>query len=221
MAARILARRGTTQALKRLSGWRSDSFCRTLSTSKDVDHINFNKTEFRKPDPSKPRIVLAYSGGLDTSTQLAYLANEKGFEVCAYIANLGQDDCNTQEAQEEICAKAEKSGAYCFYNEDVREDFVSNYVFKGISNNCLYEGRYLCGTALARPCIAKRQTEIAWNEDAEFISHGSTGKGNDQVRGTPTFSTAFSRAAVFIAVFVLRVMCRSDLSCATWVWTPL
>lgn len=71
---------------------------------------------------------------------------------------------------------------YAFYNEDVREDFVSNYVFKGIANNCLYEGRYLCGTAIARPCIAKRQTEIAWAEDAKFVSHGSTGKGNDQVR---------------------------------------
>ena len=105
--------------------------------------------------------------------------------MCArnrYIANLGQDDCASKEAQEEICAKAETSGAYCFYNEDVREDFVSNYVFKGVSHNCLYEGRYLLGTALARPCIAKRQTEIAWNEGAQFVSHGSTGKGNDQVR---------------------------------------
>merc|ERR1712176_56449 len=115
---------------------------------------------FREPDPSKPRIVLAYSGGLDTSTQLAYLAHEKGYEVCAYIADLGQDDVKDKAAIEEI----------------------RDYVYECIRANCLYEGRYLLGTSMARPCIAKKQVELAWREKAEYVSHGSTGKGNDQVR---------------------------------------
>ena len=80
---------------------------------------NFNKTAFREPDPSKPKIVLAYSGGLDTSCQLSWLAKEKGFEVCAYIADLGQDDVLNPKDVEEICAKAEQSGAYAFYCEDL------------------------------------------------------------------------------------------------------
>lgn len=142
----------------------------------------FNKTHFRDPDPAKPRIVLAYSGGLDTSTQLAYLAKEKGFEVCAYIADLGQDDVLSQEDRDAIRDKAEASGAYAFYCEDQREEFVNDFVYKAISANALYEGRYLLGTAVARPCIAKRQVEVAWAEGAGYVSHGSTGKGNDQVR---------------------------------------
>jgi len=143
---------------------------------------SFNKTSFREPDPSKPKLVLAYSGGLDTSTQLAWLVNEKGFEVCAYIADLGQDDTLEEKDREEICAKAEQSGAYSFYCEDLRRDFVTDFVFPTIKANTLYEGRYLLGTSVARPCIAKRQVEICWEEGATHISHGSTGKGNDQVR---------------------------------------
>ena len=142
----------------------------------------FNKTAFREPDPSKPKIVLAYSGGLDTSCQLSWLAKEKGFEVCAYIADLGQDDVLNPKDVEEICAKAEQSGAYAFYCEDLRKDFVENYIFKSIKGNGLYENRYLLGTSVARPCIGKRQVEICWEEGAKHISHGSTGKGNDQVR---------------------------------------
>lgn len=142
----------------------------------------FNKTAFREPDASKPKIVLAYSGGLDTSCQLSWLAKEKGFEVCAYIADLGQDDVLNPKDVEEICAKAEQSGAYAFYCEDLRKDFVENYIFKSIKGNGLYENRYLLGTSVARPCIGKRQVEICWEEGAKHISHGSTGKGNDQVR---------------------------------------
>ena len=93
----------------------------------------FNKTAFREPDASKPKIVLAYSGGLDTSCQLSWLAKEKGFEVCAYIADLGQDDVLNPKDVEEICAKAEQSGAYAFYCEDLRKDFVENYIFKSIT----------------------------------------------------------------------------------------
>ena len=137
---------------------------------------------FREPDPSKPRIVLAYSGGLDTSTQLAYLAHEKGYEVCAYIADLGQDDVKDKAAIEEIRDKAQASGAYSFECVDLRREFIRDYVYECIRANCLYEGRYLLGTSMARPCIAKKQVELAWREKAEYVSHGSTGKGNDQVR---------------------------------------
>jgi argininosuccinate synthase len=142
----------------------------------------FNKTSFREPDPSKPRLVLAYSGGLDTSCQLSWLAKEKGFEVCAYIADLGQDDVKNPDDVAAICAKAEQSGAYCFYNEDLREEFVEDYIHKVVRANAIYEGRYLLGTSIARPCIGKRQIEVCRKEGAEFVSHGSTGKGNDQVR---------------------------------------
>jgi argininosuccinate synthase len=142
----------------------------------------FNKTEFRKPDPSKPRLVLAYSGGLDTSTQLSYLVNEKGFEVCAYIADMGQDETLNPKDVEEICAKAETSGAYAFYCEDVRREFVTDFVFPTIRASVLYEGRYLMGTSVARPMIGKRQMEVVAEEGAQYVSHGSTGKGNDQVR---------------------------------------
>ncbi len=122
-----------------------------------VGRGTFAKTEFREADPSKPKLVLAYSGGLDTSAQLSWLAKEKGFEVCAYIADLGQEDVRDERAIEEVCAKAEASGAYSFYCEDLRQDFVSSYVFPCIQTGALYEGRYLLGTAMARPCIAQRQ----------------------------------------------------------------
>ena len=88
----------------------------------------------------------------------------------------------SQEEKDAICAKAEASGAYAFYCEDQREEFVKDFVFRCIASNGLYEGRYLLGTAMARPCIAKRQVEVAWAEGAGYVSHGSTGKGNDQVR---------------------------------------
>lgn len=141
-----------------------------------------SKTLFKEPDPSKPTMVLAYSGGLDTSAQLSWLANERGFNVCAYIADLGQEDVEDDDAIEAICAKAEASGAYSFYCEDLREEFVTDFVYPCIQTSCLYEGRYLLGTAMARPCIARRQVQIADAEGATHISHGSTGKGNDQVR---------------------------------------
>ena len=142
----------------------------------------FNKTSFREPDPVKPRLVLAYSGGLDTSAQLSWLVNEKGFEVCAYIADLGQDDVLDPSDVEAISAKAKQSGAYAFYCEDIRKEFVTDFVFKSIRANGVYEGRYLMGTSIARPMIGKRQMEVVANEGAKYVSHGSTGKGNDQVR---------------------------------------
>jgi len=141
------------------------------------------RVQFREPDASKPKLVLAYSGGLDTSTQLAWLAKEKGFEVCAYIADLGQDEgVNSEEELNEITAKAELSGAYAFVCADAKRDFVTDFVFRALRANAVYEGRYLLGTSIARPCISKFQMDIVAQEGAQFVSHGSTGKGNDQVR---------------------------------------
>jgi argininosuccinate synthase len=122
------------------------------------------------------KIILAYSGGLDTSIILKWLI-EKGNEVVAYIADVGQED-DFEEAKE----KALLLGASNVYIEDLKEEFVTNYIFPAIKANAIYENRYLLGTALARPLIAKRQIEIANKENANYVSHGATGKGNDQVR---------------------------------------
>lgn len=125
---------------------------------------------------SKGKIVLAYSGGLDTSIILKWFI-EEGYEVIAYIANIGQEE-DFEAARE----KAEKLGAAKVYIEDLREEFVADYIFPAIKSQAIYEGRYLLGTSVARPLISKRQIEIAQAEGAEYVSHGATGKGNDQVR---------------------------------------
>ncbi len=129
----------------------------------------------------KKKVVLAYSGGLDTSVILKWL-EQKGYEVIAYVADVGQKD-----DFEEIRQKALKTGASKVYIENLQEEFVSEYIFPAIQGNALYEGRYLLGTSLARPVIAKRQIEIADKEGAEYVAHGATGKGNDQVRFELTF----------------------------------
>ena len=122
------------------------------------------------------KIVLAYSGGLDTSVILKWLV-EKGYEVIAYVADVGQ-----KEDFEAVAAKARATGASKVYVEDLKNELITDYVFAAIKANAIYEGRYLLGTSLARPLIAKRQIEIAHIEKAPFIAHGATGKGNDQVR---------------------------------------
>ena len=122
------------------------------------------------------KVVLAYSGGLDTSIILKWLS-ERGFEVIAFIADVGQN-----EDLEAAKSKALSSGATKVYVEDLKEELITDYVFPAIKANAIYEGRYLLGTSLARPLIAKKQIEIAHEENAEYVSHGSTGKGNDQVR---------------------------------------
>jgi argininosuccinate synthase len=124
----------------------------------------------------KQKVILAYSGGLDTSVILKWLI-DKGYDVIAYIADVGQDD-DLKVARE----KAEKIGAAKVLIEEMKEEFVTDYIFPAIKANAIYEGRYLLGTALARPIIAKKQIEIAKNENAMYVSHGATGKGNDQVR---------------------------------------
>lgn len=122
------------------------------------------------------KVILAYSGGLDTSVILQWLL-EQGYEVVAYVADVGQ-----QDDLDRVRAKALKTGAARVYVEDLKEEFVTDFIFPAFKANAIYEGRYLLGTALARPLIAKRQIEIAALEDAPYVAHGATGKGNDQVR---------------------------------------
>ena len=124
----------------------------------------------------REKVILAYSGGLDTSCILKWLI-DKGYDVIAYIANVGQVE-DFDKAKE----KALAIGAKKVYVKDLREEFVTDFIFPSIKANAIYEGRYLLGTSLARPLIAKRQIQIAHKENAHYVSHGATGKGNDQVR---------------------------------------
>ncbi len=128
-----------------------------------------------KPDIKK--VVLAYSGGLDTSVILKWLTETYDCEVVTFTADLGQG-----EELEPARKKAEMFGVREIHIEDLREDFVRDYVFPMFRANALYEGVYLLGTAIARPLIAKRQIEIARETGADAVAHGATGKGNDQVR---------------------------------------
>jgi argininosuccinate synthase len=123
------------------------------------------------------KVVLAYSGGLDTSVILKWLIETYECEVITFSADLGQTD-----SMEGVKANAIKTGAVKAFVEDLREEFVSEYVFPAFRANAIYEGQYLLGTSIARPLIAKRQIEIARVEGADAVSHGATGKGNDQVR---------------------------------------
>ena len=123
------------------------------------------------------KVVLAYSGGLDTSIILKWLQTEYGCEVVTFTADLGQG-----EELEPARKKAEDMGAAKIYIEDLREEFVRDFVFPMFRANALYEGLYLLGTSIARPLISKRLVEIAAAEGADAVSHGATGKGNDQVR---------------------------------------
>lgn len=123
------------------------------------------------------KVVLAYSGGLDTSIILKWLQTEYNCEVITFTADLGQG-----EELEPARKKAEDMGAKAIYIEDLREEFVRDFVFPMFRANALYEGLYLLGTSIARPLISKRLVEIAALEGADAVSHGATGKGNDQVR---------------------------------------
>jgi argininosuccinate synthase len=160
-------------------------------------------------EPSKKRVVLAYSGGLDTSVILKWLI-ERGFEVVCFVGDVGQKD-----DFDAIRSTALALGASKVYVEDLKREFVTDYVFPAIQANVIYEGRYLLGTSLARPLLAKAQIEIAHKEGAGFVSHGATGKGNDQVR----FELAYSALDAEIELvapwkepeFLARFKGRSDL----------
>ena len=128
------------------------------------------------------KVVLAYSGGLDTSVIVRWLLKEYDCEVIAFTADIGQG-----EELEGLYDKAIATGASKAYIEDLREEFVRDYVFFAIKANAIYEGAYLLGTSIARPLIAKRQIEIARQEGADAVAHGATGKGNDQVRFEITY----------------------------------
>jgi len=128
------------------------------------------------------KVVLAYSGGLDTSVILKWLKNEFGCEVITFTADIGQ-----AEELDHLEEKAISTGASKVYIEDLREEFARDYVFTALKANAIYEGTYLLGTSIARPLIGKRQVEIAQLEGADGVAHGATGKGNDQVRFELTY----------------------------------
>jgi argininosuccinate synthase len=140
---------------------------------------------------SNETVVLAYSGGLDTSVILKWL-KLKGHRVIAYVADVGQ-----QDDFEEVRERAGRIGADAVYVDDLKRELVTDYVFPAIQGNAVYEGRYLLGTALARPVIAKHMVKVARDEGAEILSHGATGKGNDQVRFELAFAALAPRMRVF------------------------
>jgi len=155
------------------------------------------------------KVILAYSGGLDTSIILHWLV-ARGHDVIAYIADVGQD-----EDLEAARAKALKTGASRAFVEDLKRELVTDYVFPAIKANAVYEGRYMLGTALARPVIAKRQIEIAHREGARLVAHGATGKGNDQVRFELTYHALDPTIKVISpwkdAAFLAEFQGRSDM----------
>jgi argininosuccinate synthase len=129
----------------------------------------------------KEKVVLAYSGGLDTSVILKWLI-DKGYDVIAYIADVGQED-DFEAAKK----KALELGAANVYIDELKKEFVTDFIFPAIKANAVYEGKYLLGTSLARPIIAKGQVEVARREKTHIVAHGATGKGNDQVRFEMTY----------------------------------
>jgi argininosuccinate synthase len=136
------------------------------------------------------KIILAYSGGLDTSVILKWLL-EKGFDVICFLADVGQ-----KEDLQWVKQKALTIGASKVYIKDLRQEFVEQFIFQALKANAMYEGRYLLGTSLARPLIAKYQVEIAKEEKTSILAHGATGKGNDQIRFEMTYLTLMPEAII-------------------------
>ena len=127
------------------------------------------------------KVILAYSGGLDTSVILKWLINQ-GYEVICFVGDVGQT-----EDFKEVEKKALATGATKVYTEDLKEEFITDFIYPALRGNATYEGRYLLATSLARPLLSKRQIEIAAKENAGYVAHGATGKGNDQVRFELTY----------------------------------
>jgi argininosuccinate synthase len=145
----------------------------------------------RQSEPEVKKTVLAYSGGLDTSVIVPWLKNNYGCEVICVTANLGQG-----EELEGLEEKALASGASKAYIEDLREEFITDYIYPTLMAGAIYERKYLLGTSFARPIIARRQVEIAEIEGADAVAHGCTGKGNDQVRFELTYQALNPRLKV-------------------------
>jgi argininosuccinate synthase len=152
------------------------------------------------------KVVLAYSGGLDTSVILRWLIDTYGCEVVAFCADLGQG-----EELAPVAEKAKQVGASRVYIEDLQEEFVRDFVFPMLRANTFYEGGYLLGTAIARPLIAKQQIDIARREKADTVSHGATGKGNDQVRFELTYYALAPHLKVIAPWRIWDLRSRSDL----------
>src|SRR3989441_7273987 len=127
--------------------------------------------------PMPEKVVLAYSGGLDTSIIIPWLKENYSYDVIAMVGDVGQGD-----DIEAVVEKAHKTGASKVIVEDMREEFLTGYVFPALKAGAVYEHKYLLGTSLARPVLAKAQVEVALKEGATAVAHGCTGKGNDQVR---------------------------------------
>jgi argininosuccinate synthase len=152
------------------------------------------------------KVVLAYSGGLDTSVIVKWLIETYGCEVIAFAANLGQAEELTG-----LKAKGRKTGASKVYVEDLREEFVRDFIFPMVRANAIYEGGYMMGTSIARPLIAKRQMMIAQKERADAVSHGSTGKGNDQVRFELTYLAINPHIKIIAPWKIWEFKSRTDL----------
>ncbi|MGE5699901.1 MAG: argininosuccinate synthase [Deltaproteobacteria bacterium] len=152
------------------------------------------------------KVVLAYSGGLDTSVILRWLIETYECEVIAFVADLGQG-----EELAPVRAKAKKTGASKVYVEDVKDEFVRDFIFPSLMANAVYEGSYLLGTSIARPLIAKKQIEVARREKAEAVSHGATGKGNDQVRFELTYYALMPGIRVIVPWREWEFSSRTDL----------
>ncbi len=152
------------------------------------------------------KVVLAYSGGLDTSIIVKWLLETYNCEVICFAANVGQE-----EELDGLEEKAKKTGASKCYIEDLQEEFVKEYVFQAIKANAIYENRYLLGTSLARPVIAKKQVEIALKEGADSVCHGATGKGNDQVRFEMAFMSLAPELSIIAPWRIWDMHSRSQL----------
>jgi len=152
------------------------------------------------------KVVLAYSGGLDTSIIIPYLKETYNCQVIAYAANIGQGDDELEGLEQ----KAKKTGADKFYLLDLRKEFVENFLFKIVKANAVYERKYLLGTSVARPLIAKYQTRIAEQEGADALAHGCTGKGNDQVRFELTYKVFAPHLKVIAPWREWKIRSRED-----------
>ena len=153
----------------------------------------------------KKKIILAYSGGLDTSVILHWLKKEYNADVIAYIADLGQGEDLKAAAK-----KAKIVGASKVFIEDLKNEFINDFIFPMIQSSALYEGSYLLGTSIARPLISKRQIEIAKKENAFAVSHGSTGKGNDQVRFELSYKALNSKIEIIAPWRIWDLNSRED-----------